>query len=160
MSNQKTPIKLKLENLIKKIFVEYRVPTNRRIGIKLEYISKDSKSFTLKLPYKRKNTNVGGTVHGSAIMCLAETIHGVAVLWSFNPKQHRMVTRTTEIKFINPGINDLYVKFTLKDATISNIKETLSTKGNMDLVLDSNVTDKSGKLIATLKSSYYLSKKD
>lgn len=160
MSNPKTPIKLKLENLIKKIFVEYRVPTNRRIGIKLEYISKDSKSFTLKLPYKRKNTNVGGTVHGSAIMCLAETIHGVAVLWSFNPKQHRMVTRTTEIKFINPGINDLYVKFTLKDATISNIKETLSTKGNMDLVLDSNVTDKSGKLIATLKSSYYLSKKD
>lgn len=160
MSNPKTPIKLKLENLIKKIFVEYRVPTNRRIGIKLEYISKDSKSFTLKLPYKRKNTNVGGTVHGSAIMCLAETIHGVAVLWSFNPKQHRMVTRTTEIKFINPGINDLYVKFTLKDATISNIKETLSTKGNMDLVLDSNVTDKSGKLIATLKNSYYLSKKD
>ena len=160
MSNPKTPIKLKLENLIKKIFVEYRVPTNRRIGIKLEYISKDSKSFTLKLPYKRKNTNVGGTVHGSAIMCLAETIHGVAVLWSFDPKQHRMVTRTTEIKFINPGINDLYVKFTLKDATISNIKETLATKGNMDLVLDSNVTDKSGKLIATLKNSYYLSKKD
>ena len=160
MSNPKTPIKLKLENLIKKIFVEYRVPTNRRIGIKLEYISKDSKSFTLKLPYKRKNTNVGGTVHGSAIMCLAETIHGVAVLWSFNPKQHRMVTRTTEIKFINPGINDLYVKFTLKDATISNIKETLATKGNMDLVLDSNVTDKSGKLIATLKNSYHLSKRD
>lgn len=159
MSNQKIPIKLKLENLIKKIFVEYRVPANRRLGIKIEYISEDLKSFGLKLPYKRKNTNVGGTVHGSAIMCLAETIHGVAVLWSFDPKQHRMVTRTTEIEFINPGRNDLFVKFTLHDAEISKIKETLATKGNMDLVLDSNVTDKSGKHIAKLKNCYYLSKK-
>jgi acyl-coenzyme A thioesterase PaaI-like protein len=91
MPNQKIPTKLKLENLLKKKFVEYRVPTNRRLGIKVTYISTDSKSFILKLPYKRKNTNVGGTVHGSAIMCLAETIHGVAVLWSFDPKQHRMV---------------------------------------------------------------------
>ena len=159
MANQKIPIKLKLENLIKKIFVEYFVPTNRRIGIKVTYISPDLKSFTLKLPYKRKNTNVGGTVHGSAIMCLAETIHGVAVLWSFDPKQHRMVTKTTEMKFINPGRNDLLVKFTLKGTTISNIKETLATRGHMDLVLGSNVTDKSGKLIATLESCYYLSKK-
>lgn len=159
MLNQKIPIKLKLENLIKKIFVEYRVPTNRRIGIKVAYISADLKSFTLKLPYKRKNTNVGGTVHGSVIMCLAETIHGVAVLWSFDPKQHRMVTRTTKMEFINPGRNDLFVKFTLKDTIISNIKETLATTGNMDLVLESNVTDKSGKLIATLENCYYLSKK-
>ena len=111
------------------------------------------------MPYKRKNTNVGGTVHGSAIMCLAETIHGVAVLWSFDPKQHRMVTRTTEMKFINSGRNDLFVKFTLKDTTISNIKEALAARGYMDLVLASHVTDKSGKLIATLENCYYLSKK-
>ena len=92
-------------------------------------------------------------------MCLAETIHGVAVLWSFDPKQHRMVTRTTEMKFINPGKNDLFAKFTLKDSAISNIKETLATRGNMDLVLGSKVTDKSGKLIATLENCYNLSKK-
>ena len=159
MSNQKTPIKLKLENLSKKIFVEYYVPTNRRLGIKVIHISVDSKSFTLKLPYKRKNTNIGGTVHGSAIMCLAETIHGVSVLWSFDPKQHRMVTRTTKMKFINPGRNDLFVKFTLNDITISIIKEKLATRGNMDLVLGSNVTDESGKLIATLENCYNLSRK-
>ncbi len=158
MTQQITSLKGKLENILKKWFVEYGVPANRRFGIKIVSISADSRTFVLKLPYKRKNFNVGRTIHGSAIMCLAETVHGVAVLWTFDPKGHRMVTKTTEIKFIHPGRSDLFVEFKLDEKTISNIKDTLTSIGSIDLVLESRVTDTSGNLVAVLENCYHLSR--
>ncbi len=138
--------------LTKKWFVEYIVPANRRFGIKIASISDDSKTFTLKLPYKRKNLNVGRTVHGAAIMCLAETVHGVAVLWNFDPKNHRMVTSTTNLQFIKPGRSDLFVKFGLSEETVEELDQVLSAKGNTDVEFESQVTDSIGNLIAILKN--------
>ncbi len=143
---------------MKKWFVEYLVPANRRFGIKIVTISDDSKTFILKLPYKRKNLNVGRTVHGAAIMCLAETVHGVAVLWNFDPKNHRMVTSTTYLQFIKPGRSDLFVKFGLSEETVERLEQVLSVKGNTDVEYECQVTDGDGNLVAILKNKYHLAR--
>ena len=148
-----------VNNVMKKWFVEYIVPVNRRFGIKITAISDDSKTFTLKLPYKRKNLNVGRTVHGAAIMCLAETVHGVAVLWNFDPKNHRMVTSTTNLQFIKPGRSDLFVKFGLPEKTVEELDLVLSAKGNTDVEFESQVTDSNENLIAILKNTYHLARR-
>ncbi len=149
-------LKENFNGILKKWFVEFIVPANRRFGIKIISISEDSTTFTLKLPYKRKNFNVGRTVHGAAIMCLAETVHGVAVLWKFDPKYHRMATRMTNLEFIKPGRSDLFVKFRLSKERVEKLDQILSVSGNTDVEFESQVTDSDGNLIAVLKNKYYL----
>ena len=152
-------LKERVNTVMKKWFVEYIVPVNRRFGIKIATISDDSRTFTLKLPYKRKNLNVGRTVHGAAIMCLAETVHGVAVLWNFDPKNHRMVTSTTSLQFIKPGRSDLFVKFGLSAETVEKLDQTLSSDGSTEVEFESLVTDSHGNLIAILNNKYSLARR-
>lgn len=64
---------------LKKIFIQYGVPFNRAIGVRVVAVTADGQSFKLRLPYRRRNTNVEGTVHGAVITAFAETVVGVAV---------------------------------------------------------------------------------
>ncbi len=146
-----------LSQILKKKFVEYGIPVNRRLGIKIDFISKESNLFALKLPFRRKNLNVAGTVHGSAIMALAETVHGVAVFWTFPPKKFTMFTKSTELKFVRPGRGDLFVKFHLEKKILSNLELNFSTNNKTEIEMESNVEDTNGKVVAILKNIYHLS---
>ncbi len=146
-----------LSTLSKKMFVQYGVPANRRLGIKIDFISNESNLFVLKLPFRRKNLNVAGTVHGSAIMALAETVHGVAVFWRFPPKNTVMFTKSTELKFVSPGRGDLFVKFQLDKEMISNLEFNYSTSNKSEIEMMSIVEDVNGEVVAILKNIYHLS---
>jgi hypothetical protein len=75
----------------KRWFVERAVPLNRAIGLRVEEVAPDSSRVVLSLAERRRNRNAGGTIHGAVLTALAETIHGVAVLWQFSPDRHTMV---------------------------------------------------------------------
>src|SRR5262245_3262086 len=100
----------------KRWFVEHLVPFNNRIGLRIDKVAPDSSEVLLSLPAKRGNTNVGGTVHGAAIMALAETAHGVAMLWQFPPANHLMFAKETHLEFLKPGRGRLTVRFGLDPA--------------------------------------------
>lgn len=57
--------------LFKKLFVNYIVPMNRTLGIKLQ--AKDNEQTVMTMKSGRKITNYGGTTHG-ADYALAETV--------------------------------------------------------------------------------------
>jgi len=82
--------------LLKKWYVEYGVPMNRAIGLCLDEVAADSSRVVVRLPFRRRNLNVDGTVHGGVIAALAETVHGIAVLWQFSPAEHFMVSVGSE----------------------------------------------------------------
>jgi len=74
----------------KKLFVNYIVPMNRTLGIKLQAMDHDQTVMTMKS--RRKISNYGGTTHGGAILALAETVHGGAVLNKIGAFNYSMVT--------------------------------------------------------------------
>jgi uncharacterized protein (TIGR00369 family) len=97
-------------------FVERGVPLNRSIGLRVEEVAPDSSRVVLRLPPRRRNQNDGGTVHGGVITAFAETVHGVAVLWQFQPARHRMVTRSLRVEFLAPARGTLWVEYRLEEA--------------------------------------------
>ena len=149
----------RLSNLLKRWFVEYGVPANRRFGIKIDAVRDDDRTFVLKLPYRRRNLNVGRTVHGSAIMALAETVHGVAVLWQFAPRNHFMFTKATEMQFMAPGKGDLYVRFSLEEDEIQRLDNILEKQRKTEVTFQSLVTDESDQAVASLRNTYHLSRR-
>ena len=90
--------KIQNATLFKKLFVNYLVPMNRTLGIKLKAMEENETVMTMK--GRRKITNYGGSIHGGAIMALAETVHGGAVLNKIGAFENLMVTENCNLKFL------------------------------------------------------------
>ena len=144
----------RLTPVLKRWFVERGVPLNRTIGLRVDHVAFDSSQVVLRLPARRANLNPAGTVHGAAIAALAETVHGVAVLWQFSPANHVMVTRALRMEFLAPGKGTLFVEFALNESVRSFIATELARRGRCELQLESEVTDAGGKTVARLAASY------
>jgi uncharacterized protein (TIGR00369 family) len=137
-------------------YAERAVPFNRLVGIRIVRIEPDSSRVVLRLPYAKRNLNAGSTVHGGAVLALAETVHGVAVLWQFAPAMHRMFTKRAEIDFVTPGRGDLTVTFCLSAETKAAISSELDATGRSEVSLHSDVSDAEGRRVATLSATYVI----
>lgn len=140
----------------KRWFVQYFVPFNRRIGLRVEHVAPDSSRVVLRLPASRGNRNPGKTIHGGAILALAESVHGVAVLWQFSPATHSMVATTSRIEFLAPGRGELTVSFRLEPAVRDRIAAELDAGGRCLVELTSIVKDREGVDIARLTATYHI----
>lgn len=137
-------------------FVERGVPLNRSIGLRVEEVAPDSSRVVLRLPPRRRNQNDGGTVHGGVITAFAETVHGVAVLWQFQPARHRMVTRSLRVEFLAPARGTLWVEYRLEEAARRGIEEELARAERCEFELACEVKDGGGTSVARLKAAYVL----
>ena len=140
--------------LFKKLFVNYFVPMNRTLGIKLKTMEEDGTVMTLK--GRRKITNYGGTIHGGAIMALAETVHGGAVLNKIGAFDNLMVTKNCGLKFFKRARGDLEVCFRLRDEDEAFIKRSLKENGKCEIELVSAVTDAQGDVVAEMTALYHI----
>lgn len=141
-------------HFFKKIFVQFIVPMNRSLGIKLKSI--DDHEAVLGMKRKRKNLNYGGTVHGAAIMALAETVHGLSVLNRIGAFENIMVSKHVDLTFLKKATGDLEVRFELGEARGNMIQQELHKKGFCEIDLNSTVTDKNGDSVARLAATYHI----
>jgi hypothetical protein len=77
---------------------------------------------------RRKITNYGGTIHGGAIMALAETVHGGAVLNKIGAFDNLMVTKNCNLTFIKKAKGNLNVCFQLSAEKEAFIKKQQSPR--------------------------------
>jgi len=145
-----------LRSRVKRWAAEYLVPANRMLGIRVVHVASDSSSVVLRLPSSRRNLNLDGTVHGGVILALAETAHGIAVLWQFSPRDYSMVTKTARLSFLAPGRNELTVRFGLDSTTRMRIAKELEDYRRAEVELTDIVYDAGGHAIAELRASYVI----
>jgi uncharacterized protein (TIGR00369 family) len=144
----------KLAQVAKKWFAQYAVPMNRALGLRIEEVASDSSRVVLRLPARRRNLNIGGTVHGAAIFALAETVHGIAFFWQFAPAQYSMVTRQARLEFLTPARGALTCSFALEEAVRCRIADELARQGACEVEFTSEVQDAQGRTVARLLAAY------
>ena len=142
--------------LFKKLFVNWMVPANRSLGIRLKSVS--GKNIVMCLKNSRKNTNYGGTVHGGAMMALAETIHGMAVLQQIGTFDHLMVSENVNLQFVKKARGELEVAYELSDDTETYIKSELAGNGKCRVRLTNHLTDHAGDVVAEFSADYHIKK--
>ena len=141
-------------NRIRRWYVSYLVPFNRAAGIRVAEVDAVRARFRVHLKDRHRNRNVAGTVHGGAILALAETIHGVAVLWTFAPDKHRMFTKTAHIEYLAPGRGELSVEYCLSRNLRDRIERELAERARSEVTMESVVVDSRRKEIARLVATY------
>ena len=147
-------LEIKNSRFFKKLFVNYFVPMNRTLGITLKKMEDDRTVMAMK--GKRKITNYGGTIHGGAIMALAETVHGGAVLNKIGAFENSMVTKNCTIQFLKKARGNLEVRFKLDSESEAYVKGNLEKHGECEIELVSAVTDSQGDTVAELTALYFI----
>ncbi len=144
---------------LKRIFIQYGVPFNLAIGVRVAAVTADGQGFRLKLPYRRRNTNVEGTVHGGVITAFAETVLGVSVYWQFPPSSISMVTREIAVAFLAPAKGDLFIDYRLEAPDREKILADLAALGRCEIQFTCRVIDREKQAIAQLRASFAIKKR-
>lgn len=143
-----------LARLARRLVTAYLIPLNRLAGIRVVHVAGDLSRVVLRLKRRRANQNGSGTVHGGVILALAETAHGVAVLWHFLPGRHSMFTRSARIEYRNPGRGELTVDYRVPPGLHERIERDLAASRRAKVELESVVVDAEGTTVAELYATY------
>jgi uncharacterized protein (TIGR00369 family) len=143
-----------LAALARRLVTAYLIPLNRIAGIRVVHVSSDVSRVVLRLKQRAANQNGSGTVHGGVLLALAETAHGVAVLWRFMPGRHTMFTKSARIEYRNPGRGELSVDYRVPEGLHGRIERDLATTSRSKVELESMVVDAQGVIVAELYATY------
>jgi uncharacterized protein (TIGR00369 family) len=138
----------------RRFFAGYLIPLNRVAGIRVVDVAKDASRVVIRLKRRRSNQNGSGTVHGGVILALAETAHGVAVLWRFTPGRHSMFTKSARIEYRSPGRGELFVDYRVPARLHSSIERELAASNRSEVDLQSAVVNARGVVVAELHATY------
>ena len=133
------------------------IPILHSMGVSIEEVNPDG--VVTKVPHKG-NTNHLGTIYAGVIFSLAE-FTGVPLMepkmGSFDKIIYLM--KEMSIRYRRPATTDLTVtvNFTDEDATFC--KEALKNEGKVDFMIEMEVKDATGEVVALSKNLYHLRNK-
>jgi acyl-coenzyme A thioesterase PaaI-like protein len=133
-----------------------QLPFNKLIG--LELASKDS-GFLVNLPEGVQYTNHLGTVHGSALLAVAEASSGAFLLQQFgDAKDYIPVVRKIEAKFRKPATGKVAARCTVSDDEIVRWNNELASRGRLSANIAVEVVDTAGAVVLTAVVEWFVAR--
>ncbi len=133
-----------------------QLPFNKLIGLELS--SKDS-GFLVNLPEGLQYTNHLGTVHGSALLAVAEAGSGAFLLQQFgDAKDFIPVVRKLEAKFRKPANGKVSARCIVAAAEISRWNSELSSRGRLSANIAVEVVDAAGTVVLMAVVEWFIAR--
>jgi thioesterase domain-containing protein len=135
---------------IKKL-VETAIPFLSRMGLRVLDI--DPGRVRLKVPLA-ENRNHVGTLYAGALFTLAEIPGGVLFYTAFDPARYYPVLKEMNLRFVKPVASEATVAVELPASEIERIGKELEAAGKCDYVLEAELTDAAGDVVARSRGLY------
>ncbi len=142
--------KEKMSQLIKMI------PILEQMGMSIENATRDS--ITTKVPFNSNTTNHVGTIYAGVLFSLAE-FTGVPLMY---PKMgmdgFMYLMKDMSIRYRRPATTDLTVTAFFSDENEAFCKAGLEKDGKVDFLIEMEIKDTTGEVVALTKNLYHLRK--
>ncbi|MCL6690715.1 DUF4442 domain-containing protein [Pseudomonas sp. R3.Fl] len=125
----------------------------KRTGLKAEILERGH--VRLRMPLKG-NENHLGTMYAAALFTLAELPGGVLRLTCFESHNFYPIVKEAGLRFRRPATSDVWVEARLSDAEIARIAEEATLNGKAEYVLDLQLKDEHGEVVAESHAVYQL----
>jgi thioesterase domain-containing protein len=136
-----------------KNFVEKPFAFVERIGLKALVLERGR--VRLAVPLKG-NVNHIGSMYAGALFTLAEIPGGALFLTSFDTDRFYPVVKEMTIRFIKPVTTEATVEILLDEAAISKIQADADAFGKAEYILEGQIRDADGRLVAESRGIYQL----
>ena len=125
----------------------------KRTGLKAEVLERGH--VRLRMPLKG-NENHLGNMYAGALFTLAELPGGVLVLTSFDSRLFYPIVKEASLRYRRPASGDVVVEARLSEAELSRIGEEATLNGKAEYVLELQLTDEHGEIVAESRAVYQL----
>lgn len=123
----------------------------RRTGIELVNIGHGSVKFKMPLEGNKNHVNM---MYAGSLFSLAELPGGALFLAIVDPAKYYPVVGEVTIRYVKPAATDITVEVTLSGEDIDRILSDLETSGKCKYVLEQELKDENGDIVAITQGTY------
>jgi len=125
----------------------------QRAGLKI--VTLEPGRVVLTVPFA-PNVNHIGTMYAGALFTAAEIPGGALFLSSFDYRRYFPVVKALNLRFLKPAKTDVSVEVSLSPEEIQRLQALATAEGKAEFVLNAEVKDASGVVVAVSEGVYQL----
>ena len=111
----------------------------------------------LKMPLAGNQNHIG-SMYAGALFTVAEIPGGALFLTSFDVTHFYPIIKEMHLRFRRPALGDIYVEARLTAQTIERLQTEAEQTGKAEYLLELQLTDASGEVVALSRALYQLRK--
>ena len=109
----------------------------------------------LKAPLKGNENHIG-IMYAGALFTLAEVPGGTLFSTSFDTAKYYPIVKEMSIRFRRPAATDITLEMTMSEDEVDRIQTEAEVNGKADYVLEGELKDESGEVVALSKGVYQI----
>lgn len=138
-------------------FVEEAIPAIKRTGIKV--LEMRSGYASLRMPLAGNENHIG-TMYAGVLLTLAEVPGGALFLSTFDATKYVPIVKAVEVRFKRPATTDVTITAELTPEEGERIHQELGSRGKSEFVLECELKDVKGEVVALSRADYQIRKSD
>ena|ERR1041384_5380120 len=127
-------------------------PFVERLGLELLHVERGR--CVLRLPFE-PNINHVGMIYAGALFTVAEVPGGVLFRSAFDVARFYPIVGDMQVRFTRPAMTDVIVDARMTDDEIARVTAELEERGKAKYVLEQEIRDAGGELVATTVATYF-----
>ena len=136
-----------------RVFTEEKIDFVKRCGLKAEQL--EPGFVRLRMPLSGNQNHIG-TLYAGALFTLAEIPGGALFLTSFDVQRYYPLIKEMNLRFRRPATGDIQVEARLSAEQIAQLEEQANQQGKAEYLLELQLTDGSGEVVAESRGYYQL----
>lgn len=132
---------------------EEQIAFVKRSGLKAEVLEPGFVRLCMPL---QGNQNHIGSMYAGALFTLAEIPGGALFLTSFDAQRFYPIIKEMNLRFRRPATGDIQVEARLSIEEIARLEEQASQQGKAEYLLELQLTDGNGEVVAESRGHYQL----
>ncbi|MGO9250451.1 MAG: PaaI family thioesterase [Mycobacterium sp.] len=139
-----------LASLVNAMF-EDRIPVIHRLGIRIVEVRD---GFIAGAAPLEGNLNHQGSMYAGTLFGLGEALGAVVFAANFDLSRFTATVKDVHIRYRRPAMTDVRAEASLDASTVARIKREADTVGKAEFVLDAELKDTAGVVVATTHGTY------
>ena len=136
-------------------FTEDKIAFVKRMNLKAEVL--EPGFVRLRVPLAGNENHIG-SMYAGALFTLAEIPGGALFLTSFDASKFYPIIKEMNLRFRRPATGDIVVEARLSAEEIERLQSEAQANGKAEYVLELQLTDGSGEVVALSRGIYQLRK--
>jgi len=136
-----------------KKFLGKKVAFIERMGLKV--LESKPRYVKLMAPLKGNENHIG-IMYAGALFTLAEVPGGALFATSFDVTKYYPIVKELSIRFRRPATTDVTIAMTMSQEEIARIQAEADERGKADYILEGEIKDASGEVVALSKGIYQI----
>ena len=132
---------------------EEQIAFVQRSGLKAEVL--EPGRVRLRMPLAGNQNHIG-SMYAGALFTLAEIPGGALFLTSFDAQRFYPIVKEMNLRFRRPATGDIRVEANLSETQIEQLQKQATEHGKAEYVLELQLTDDSGEVVAQSRGLYQL----